>query len=75
MKASSPKGHNLEHFIVRIEGQMGVQIPMRVKTSLLDRLMNTLVIRVGKICLYLRADSLLVKISSKFSAVLFECYF
>lgn len=65
-----PKRDYPQHLIVGIEGQRGVQKLAREEATLLCELERTLASRVGRSCLYLRADSLLVKISLKLSAEL-----
>lgn len=62
-----PKRNNPQHLIVGIEGQRGVQKLAREEATLLCELVRTLASRVGRSCLYLSADSLLVKISLKLS--------
>ena len=57
-----------EHLIVGIEGERGVQKLAGEEAALLRVGGRTLASKVGRSCLYLRADSLLVKISLKLSA-------
>lgn len=63
-----PKRDDPEHLIVGIEGERGVQNLAREEAALLRGGERTLASKVGRSCLYLRADSLLVKISLKLSA-------
>ena len=66
--ARCPKGDDPQDRIVGIECEGGVQKLAREEAALLRGLGRTLARRVGRSCLYLSADSLLVKISLKLSA-------
>lgn len=68
METSSSEGNDLKNFIIGIKGKRCIQEFLGKEWSLLNEIASTLVRRVGRICLYLSADSLFLKISSKESA-------
>lgn len=71
---SCAQGDYPEGFVVGVESEGSVEISLGVEAALLSGRECTLVRRVGSSCLYLRADSLLLKMSANVYAEWYRGY-
>ena len=73
-EAGSSESDDAHDLVFWVEGERSVEVLLRIESALLHEEEGTLTRRVGSSCLYLRADSLSLKISSKLSAEWGDAY-